>query len=393
MEMPEMNPSNKFKFIDDEIAGRRKNFCYRELKEVEPVSGVVVRVDGNEMINFSSNDYLGLSCHPLLQERALEFMHRFGAGSASSRLVCGSITCFSETEKKLAALKKTESALILNSGFQANMTLLPAITDRKSLILSDRLNHNSLIQGALLSRCRVLRFRHNDLGHLTELLDANRHEAFSRIVIVTESVFSMDGDRSDIDALSDIAADYNAILVVDEAHATGVLGPGGMGLCCGKDVDIVMGTFGKGCGSFGAYVACSEKIRDYLVNKCTGLIYSTALPPSVIGEIDAALELVPSMEDERRDLADKAENVRRVLAEYGYDTGMSTTQIIPVITGRSDRTLELSMLLEKNGMLASAIRPPTVPEGASRIRIALSVLHDDYHLDRLLGLLRDNKTV
>ncbi len=183
-------------------------------------------------------------------------------------------------EQKLASLKGTESSLILNSGFQANVGLFAALTNRKSLILADRLCHNSIIQGALLSRCKLLRYSHNDYQELRNLLE--RHaEGKSRIIIVSETVFSMDGDRCDVDELITIAEEYDALTIVDEAHATGVLGDKGMGLACGKDVDLVMGTFGKGCGCFGAYIACSEKIKQYLINFCSAFIYTTALPPAV----------------------------------------------------------------------------------------------------------------
>jgi 8-amino-7-oxononanoate synthase len=251
------------------------------------------------------------------------------------------------------------------------------------------LNHNSIVQGALLSRCRILQFRHNDMAHLEELLKDNVNKGFSRRLIVTESVFSVDGDQSDIGSLVELASAFDALLVVDEAHATGVLGRRGMGLCCGKGVDLIIGTFGKACGSFGAYAACSHRLRDYLVNCCSGFIYSTAMPPPVIGSIDAALDLIPAMDKERKELHSKADFVRLHLQKLGWGTGASNTQIIPVMIGRETEALALSRHLENVGVLATALRPPTVPEGQSRIRLALSVTHTMEQLEYLIQQFKE----
>lgn len=377
--------TDKFGFVDTEMEKRRIAHQVRRLKTISPKSGVELYVDGRPMINFCSNDYMALSKHPLLRQRAGEFMERYGNGSTASRLVCGTYDCFVSVEEKLAALKGTESSLIFNSGYQANVSVLPAITDRKSLILSDRLNHSSLIQGALLSRCDKVRFRHNDMDHLKTLLEKNKSRGYSRILIVTESVFSMDGDESDIDKLVELAEAYRAILVIDEAHATGVLGKKGMGLTCGKNVDVVIGTFGKACGSFGSYIACSKKLKEYLINCCTGFIYSTALPPGVIGCIDAALDILPNMDHERRELHSKADFIRSSLHKLGWGTENSTTQIIPVIVGEEEKTMALSEWLESNGIFAIPIRPPTVEKGKSRIRLSLSAGHTWEHVKKLAG--------
>jgi 8-amino-7-oxononanoate synthase len=291
-------------------------------------------------------------------------------------------------EKKLASLKGVPSATLLASGFQANLTVLPAISGSNSLILSDQFNHNSLILGSRLARCRVGVYRHKDMSHLEQLLEENRSGQDARPVIVTESVFSMDGDVCDMDALEFLAERYDALLMIDDAHATGVLGARGMGLTCGRKADVVIGTFGKAAGSFGAYLASSEKIREYMINCCAGIIYSTALPPSVIGAIDAALDLIPTMNKERETLCLNAEYLRRTLKEFGYDTGASSTQIVPVIIGKEEDALSLSRWLEKNGILVIAIRPPTVPEGLSRIRVSLSAMHTRSHVDQLIDAMK-----
>ncbi len=379
---------DKFSFIDRELDRRIERQQLRQLRSMAPLNGVEVSINGRAMLNFSSNDYLGLSMHPLLQDRSIEFIHKYGSGSTASRLICGNYDFFDHVEKKLAALKQVEAALVLASGFQANISAIPALADRDSLILSDGLNHNSLIQGCRLACCKVIVYSHNDVSHLQQQLEKNADKGFSRVFIVTESVFSMDGDKADLGPLVALAEAFNAFLIVDDAHATGVFGHQGMGLTCGHNVDLVIGTFGKAGGSYGAYLACSGKIRDFLVNCCSGLIYSTALPPSVIGAIDAALELIPLMDDERAIIKKNAADLRCELHDMGWQTGQSSTQIIPLIIGKASDALAVSRWLEENGILITAIRPPAVPEGESRVRISLSALHTRSHIDRLIDVLR-----
>ena len=377
---------NKYKFIQDELEKRQLEYRRRFLRTVRPLSGGEVLVDGRKLLNFCSHDYLGLSKHPLLKERALEFIEHYGAGSTASRLICGNYNCFEDVEKRLALLKGVEAALIFNSGYQANSSLVPALTDQNSLIFSDRLNHRSIIQGALLSRCRVVVYNHNDIAQLRQLLEQYHDVGYSRILIITESVFSVDGDLGDIDSLIELAEEFQALLIVDEAHATGIMGPQGMGLTAGKRVDLTMGTFGKAFGSFGAYVTCSEQMRDYLINCCPGFIYTTALPPSVIGSIDAALELIPQMDKERRELLMNAEFLRRSLHELGLNTGKSAAQIVPVIIGNEQEALAVSAWLEENSVLATALRPPTVEQGQSRIRLTLTALHTRRDVERVIDI-------
>ena len=378
----------KLDFIEAEMQNRRKRHIFRSLRTVLPLSGSKVLIDGRPMLNFCSNDYLGLARHPLLKQRSAEFLERYGAGSTASRLICGSYECFDIVEKKLADLKQTECALLFNSGFQANISVLPALAGPDSLILSDQLNHNSIILGALLARCKKIVFKHNDLADLRRLLKENQDKGFDRILIVSESVFSMDGDRSDIDTLEALAEEFQALLVLDEAHASGVMGKEGMGLSCGRNIDLVIGTFGKACGSFGSYIACSEKLRDYLINCCAGFIYSTALPPSVIGSIDASLDLIPGMKKERLELCRKTDFLRSSLKELNYNTGLSTTQIIPLIVGDERETMALSKWFEKNGIIATAIRPPTVSKGQSRIRLTLSTAHSWKDIEKLVNVIK-----
>ncbi|MGO9818096.1 MAG: aminotransferase class I/II-fold pyridoxal phosphate-dependent enzyme [Acidocella sp.] len=360
-----------------ETAGRR-----RRLRVADRLADGRVRVDGGStLLNFSSNDYLGLSHHPELIRRACAYAQRWGAGAGASRLVAGNLPPFPEIETKLAAAKGAEAALILVSGVQANLTLLPALLDARylgaePLVYADRLNHASLIQGCIGAGVKQIRFRHNDLGHLEELLERGKDSPRPRFII-TESVFSMDGDCADVPALQALAERYGAFLYLDEAHATGVLGENGFGLAHGLRQGLAMGTFSKGMGGFGAYVACSAALREYLVNRCGGVIYATALPPAVLGAMDAALDLVPALTAERAHLARMAESFRAALNAAGLDTSTSVTQIVPLIMGGEERTMSVARALEAEGFLAVAIRPPTVPAGTSRIRFALSARHSE----------------
>lgn len=359
----------------------------RTLREIMPGDGATITVNGRPLVDLSSNDYLGLSKHPLLKQRSIEFINRFGTGSGASRLLSGNLAPFEYIERKIAAFKGTQAALLLPTGFQANATVLTALATPDCEIFLDKLCHASLLSGALMSQSKWRRFTHNEYEQLNEKLSStkDRHR-----IIVTESVFSMDGDRADLDRLQKIATANGALLYVDEAHATGVLGTGGAGLTAMREgVHVAMGTFGKALGSFGAYVACTREIRDYLVNFCGGLIYSTALPPSVLGAIDAALDVIPTMEKQRQLLQSNAEHVRERLRHYGFNVGRSESQIIPIITGSDRSAVQLAQYLEDGGFFAPAIRPPTVPEGEARVRLSLTTTHSAEQLQRLCELMRN----
>lgn len=364
----------------------------RQLAESHRLPDGRIERDGVRLLDFSSNDYLGLARHPEVKRRAADFLERWGAGSAGSRLVTGNLPPYPAIEAKLAAGKGAEAALVLASGFQANAGLLPALLDaalwdQPPVVLADKLNHASLLHGVQAAGAKQVRFRHNDMGHLEDLLA--KHHSEGPCFIVTETVFSMDGDRADLDALTRLADRYDAFLYLDEAHATGALGPNGMGLAHGLAGPncLVMGTFSKGMGSFGAYAACSATLKDYLVNRCAGLIYATALPPATLGAIDAALDLVPGMEAERRHLAALAEDFRARLRAAGEEYGASSTQIVPLIVGHEQAALDLALSLKAQGMLAIAIRPPTVPPGGSRLRFAFAAHHTAEEVARLADAL------
>lgn len=366
----------------------------RQLRSARLVPQGRLQRGGETFLDFSSNDYLGLAQHPLLTERAAEWAIRHGASAGASRLVTGTSEAHLALEKRIAAFKRTEAALLFASGWQANAAVVPALLAAVpgAAVFTDRLIHASLHHGCAAAGARQHRFRHNDLDHLDHLLCTHGREAPARLIL-TESVFSMDGDVPDIDRLVDVAGAHDAFLYLDEAHATGVLGPGGAGLSAGKlsGAGLVMGTFSKAMGGFGAYVAGSRLLCDYLVNACGGFIFSTAPPPSVLGAIDAALDLVPNMDAERRKLSALAERLRNGLHAAGFDTGGSSTQIVPAIVGSPEAALELSGRLEREGFVASAIRPPTVPQGTSRLRLAVRATHQAQDMDRLLDCIGERR--
>jgi 8-amino-7-oxononanoate synthase len=360
----------------------------RRLVATDPAPGGKLMREGREALDFSSNDYLGLSRHPLLAVRASEWAVRLGAGSGASRLISGTTQAHLDLERKIAAFKGCEAALLFATGWQANATVIPALLRAVpgAAVFADKLIHASMHAGVAAAGARQIRYPHNDLDRLEELL-AGQANAPAR-VILTESVFSMDGDVADLPRLAAIAARHDAFLFVDEAHATGVLGPGGAGLAAGvPGIDLVMGTFSKALGGFGAYVAGSRTLCDYLINRASGFIYTTAPPPSVLGAIDAALEIVPGMDAERAHLSALGNRLRMGLARLGIDTGASTTQIVPAIIGEEADALRVSAALTGAGMLASAIRPPTVPRGTSRLRIALRATHREADIDALLAAI------
>ncbi|MDJ0581832.1 8-amino-7-oxononanoate synthase [Crocosphaera sp.] len=386
----DLNHHNHLDFITKELQEREKNNNIRQLNTICPQDAVTIIKNARSLINFSSNDYLGLSKHPSLILASQNYTQKYGTGATASRLVTGTYDIHEKLEQKLAKVCNKEASLLFNTGFQANTTLIPSLVDQKSLVLCDRLVHNSILQGIFLSKARWKRYQHNDLSHLDKLLKKAVLEGYNRILIVTETVFSMEGDCCDVDGLIQLSQQYNTLLYLDDAHAFGIMGEKGMGLTANKSgIDISLGTFGKAIGSFGAFITTSKLMRDYLINCCPGFIYTTALPPAVIGSIDAAIDLVPSLDQERTYLGEQINYVQNKLRDLGYQVCNSSSPIIPVIIGDEEKALDLSQYLEKNGILATAIRPPTVPKNTARIRFVLSSKHQPEHINYLIYLLKN----
>ncbi|MDJ0730078.1 MAG: 8-amino-7-oxononanoate synthase [Crocosphaera sp.] len=385
----DINQNNKLEFVERELQEREKNNYLRQLNPIYPKDAITIVKNGKTLINFSSNDYLGLSKHPKIIAASQDYLNQYGTGATASRLVTGTYDIHEKLEEKIAKLCNKEAALLFNTGFQANTTIIPSLVNKKSLVLCDRLVHNSILQGILLSKAQWKRYQHNDLGHLETLLKKAVSQDYNRILIVTETVFSMEGDQSDVDTLIQLSQQYNTLLYLDDAHALGIMGEKGMGLIANKSgIDISLGTFGKALGSFGAFITTSKLMRDYLINCCPGFIYTTALPPAVIGSIDAAFDTIPSLDKERKYLLQQVDYVQNKLINLGYKVASSKSPIIPVIIGNDKKTLELSQYLEKNGIIATAIRPPTVPRNTARIRFVLSSQHQPEHINYLIHLLK-----
>lgn len=363
--------------LADRLAELEQRGLYRRLRLVEGAQAGRVRLGGREVLMLSSNNYLGLANHPALTRAAQDALERFGCGAGASRLISGSMELHHELEDRLARLKHTEAALAFPTGYQANVGTLSALMEPGDTILSDALNHASIIDGCRLSRATTLVFRHNDMDHLADLLASC--SAAGRRLIVTDSVFSMDGDIAPLAEMGRLARDYDAWLMVDEAHATGVFGPHGAGvveeLGLSSTVEIQMGTLGKALGGFGAYVAGSRHLIDWLVNRARSFVYTTALPPSVAATAIAALDIVDQEPERRRRLWDNTAFLADQLSKLGYKLGNSRSQILPLIIRDAGQTMTLAAALLERGIFAQGIRPPTVPAGTSRIRVTPMATH------------------
>ncbi len=368
---------------------KEKNL-YRDLRTLGSEQGPWVMLEGRQVLNLCSNNYLGLSSHPRVKEAAAEAIREWGCGSGASRLICGNLSLHETLESRLAAFKGAEAALLYSSGYTANGGIISALVGPEDFVFSDELNHASIIDGCRLSRANVMVFPHLDLEALEEKLRralASRPAA-TRLIVV-DGVFSMDGDLAPLPELVNLAERYECLLMVDEAHATGVLGPGGRGVAAHfgmeKRIPILMGTLSKALGCFGGFMAGSRDLVSFLVNTSRSLIYTTALPPAVVATAMAALEVVQAEPSLPIKVLENACYLRSRLNQLGYNTLNSQTQIIPVVIGDASQTLEVSRLLLDEGVFATPIRPPTVAEGTCRIRATVMATHTRKDLDFALG--------
>lgn len=345
------------------------------------------------LLNFSSSDYLGLAKHPYLIEKSHQYAKHWGVGTGSSRLVTGNYALFNAIEDQLATLLGKQAAIIFHSGYQTNLSVLEALLDpgvlgEKAIVFTDKYAHASLL-GMTQHLADLKRFRHNDLTHLKQLLEKYENTTRPKFIIV-ESIYSMEGDQADLAALIALAKAHHALLYVDDAHAVGIYGEKGMGIAShyANDIDIIMGTFSKGLGSVGGYIACSSVIKQYLVNKCRGLIYSTSPSPAVLGAMMGALEIVPQLSDIRTQVLQHADHVRIALKKMNLNTGYSNTHIIPWIIGNAEEACRMSQQLEAQGILAISIRPPSVPAGKSRIRFCITANHTEQNIEQLITAVK-----
>ena len=364
-------------FLRDQLEDLRGSGLYRSLREVEGPQGTTIVIDGRKLLQFSSNNYLGLANHPRLKAAAMAAVERYGVGSGASRLVCGNLDLNRKLEEKLAQLKKKESALLYSTGYMANLGVIAALAGEGDLILSDEYNHASIVDACRLSRAQTRVYPHKRMDELEKLLAGAGSS--KRRLIVTDGIFSMDGDIAPLPDLVDLAEKYECLLMVDDAHATGVLGPNGGGtgdhFGLAEKIDVAMGTFGKALGGFGAFVAGDRNVRELLINCSRPFMFTTGLPPSVLAAGIAALEVVEEEPEMRARLWDNANLLRNGIEEMGFTLAGGETQIIPLLAGDASLAMEMSSLLREEGLFIQGIRPPSVPPGTSRLRITVSAAH------------------
>jgi len=367
--------------VAERLEELRESGLRRRLRLVEGPQGPRVTLDERQVLLLCSNNYLGLAEHPLVREAAAEAALRWGAGAGAARLISGNMEPHRQLEERLAAFKGYESALLFGSGYLANVGVISALAGRDSVVFSDELNHASIVDGCRLARAETFVYRHADVEHLAWGL---REAAGHGSLIVTDGVFSMDGDVAPLAELVELARRHDCRLMVDEAHATGALGPGGRGSVAAAgladEVDLVVGTLGKALGSYGAYVCANAELTEYLLNTARSFIFSTAAPPPALAAAQAALELLEA-EPERVDrLGANAAALRDGLAAEGLASGPSETQIVPLQVGEAEPTMALCERLLELGVFAQGVRPPTVPTGSSRLRFSVMATHEPQEL-------------
>ena len=368
--------TDKTKFLKDELVLIDEKGLMRGLTPFSSNGGKFV-YEGNEVINLSSNDYLNLSPDTFVKQGSFDALEKYGCGATASRLVSGHLTIHEELENSLAELCGNESCLVFGSGFLANIGVLNVLAGRNDEVYADKLNHASLIDGVLLSGAKCFRYKHKDMAHLEMFLKKSKTNG--RKIIVSDSIFSMDGDIAPIRKLLSLADKYGALLIVDEAHAVGVFGRGG-GLCkeLGVEPDIILGTLSKAFGGYGGFAVCRSIMLKYLINKARSFIYSTGLPPACIGSAAAAVEMMHKKRNLGIKLIEKSEKFHAYLSDAGFKMLKFESQILPIHVGDNVKAVEFSKkLFEEYHILAVAIRPPTVPVGTARLRLSVSLAHSD----------------
>lgn len=369
-----------YETFERQLENLREKGQLRQLGRIARRDETHADFNGNRYLNLSSNDYLGLGANQALleeflrQEHSGDLIDRFGLASSSSRLLTGNAEAYERLETYLAAQYQAEAACVFNSGYHANIGMISALADRHDLILSDKLNHASIMDGLQLAQAKFFRYRHCDYGHLEQLLEQHRAQ-FQRVFIVTESVFSMDGDVADVRRLVELKQRYNALLIVDEAHAVGVFGERGLGVCeaqgVTREIDVIVCPLGKAPASLGAYAITNRILKEYLVNTMRSLIFTTALPPICVNWTLFVMRKIAAMQAERRHLQELSQRFRQALIANGLKT-CGDSQIIPVMVGANDAAVRVSERLREQGWLIFAIRPPTVPPNTARLRLSLN---------------------
>lgn len=397
-----MNPTIQAK-IPSVLNSLSINNRLRTIPDIDNGADLYLKYQGRNLLNLASNNYLGFAGSDRHKQAAVNAINSYGTSGSASRLISGNYSTYDQLETCLCRFKKKPAALVTGSGYAANLCILGSLAGRKSIIFSDRLNHASITDAALLSRARSVRYRHADMDHLEFLLKKN--SGYSDKILVTDTVFSMDGDTAPLLDIVKLCQRYKVLIVADEAHATGVFGKGkGLAHHLGlvDEIQVHMGTFSKALGSYGGYIVSGSDIISLIINRARPFIYSTALPPSVIAASLAGLNSVIESPEKGSELLETAREMRIFLQDLGFDTGRSTTQILPVILGRSSLVLKAHQKLIESGIFTGAVRPPTVPSGKARLRLSLrtdmspkeieTVKHAFVLLKKYLNLLTDQNT-
>jgi 8-amino-7-oxononanoate synthase len=372
-----------------ELEQLEQQHLFRALIPFDSGPGAISRKDGKTLLLFCTNNYLGLANHPKLKAAAISAIQEWGVGAGASRLISGHLRLNDRLESGLARFKSTEAALVFSSGYMTNVGAIGTIVQKEDLILADRLNHASLFAGCRLSGGRFRVYAHKDMTQLRRLLE-NRKTG-QEVLIVTDGIFSMDGDIAPLSEILALAEEYDASIYLDDAHATGVLGAHGGGTCDHFNLSnpriIQMGTFSKALGGFGGFIAGRRTLREYLINKAPSFIYTTALPPSILATALAALDLIETEGSLREGLWKNRGYFCRKVTQLGFDTLKSETPIVPLHIGSSEKAVDFSKRLFEDGIYIPPIRPPTVPEGTSRLRVTLTSAHTESQIDFLLSRL------
>ena len=383
--------ANPLQFLEDAMGQMRAEGLYRRLRILEGEQKPESRFDGREVINLSSNNYLGLTTHPKLREAALRALRDLGVGSGSVRTIAGTMELHMELERRIATFKKTEASVVFQSGFAANAGTVSAILGKEDLILSDELNHASIIDGARLSRATIKVFPHRDTAALERLLEETK--SYPRRLVITDGVFSMDGDVAPMREITALAKAHGAIMMVDDAHASGVLGRAGRGTVdhfeLHGQVDIQVGTLSKAIGVLGGYVCGSKTLIEYLYHGARPFLFSTSHPPAVAAACLAAFDVLEQEPDRIERLWSNTKRFKDGLQRLGFDTGISETPITPVIVGEADLAMRFSDRLFEKGLFAQGIGYPTVAKGKARLRTIVTATHTEEELDRALSILED----
>jgi glycine C-acetyltransferase len=384
--------ANPLAFLDEALDSLRAEGLYRKLRILEGEQKPHATFDGREVINLSSNNYLGLTTHPKLREAAIRAVKELGAGSGSVRTIAGTMDLHMELERKIAAFKKTEASVVFQSGFTANAGTVSSLLGKEDLILSDELNHASIIDGARLSRAAIRVFPHKDVNALKALLEET--SSVKRRLVITDGVFSMDGDIAPLKEIAALAREHGAIMMVDDAHASGVLGKNGRGTIdhfgVHGQVDIQVGTLSKAVGVLGGYVCGTKSLIEYLYHRARPFLFSTSHPPAVAAACVAAFEVLEQEPERIERLWSNTKRFRAGLQRLGFDTGQSETPIIPILVGEADRAMKLSDRAFERGVFAQGIGYPTVAKGKARLRTIVTATHTEEELDKALEILGDS---